>query len=202
MKTSVAFLLAIVLVAFSSLQATADIVVTASQEATGVRFLGSGTLNTDSLTLGGSDFFFQQGVNTAFPAINMGDILTSNGRGYEVTGPAAFGATNAFFSATTHFGNSFSLIKGDNGKLYTVVQNSYASGAALSSNIFIGGANMAGIGITAPFQNQTFTWNFTNGETFKLITQDGLGGPSVPEPGSMLVSMLLVGGFMSNIRRR
>ena len=61
---------------------------------------------------------------------------------------------------------------------------------------------MAGIGITAPFQNKTFTWNFTNGETFKLITQEALGGPGVPEPGSMLVSMLLVGGFMSNIRRR
>ena len=83
MRTSVGFLLAIGLVIFSSLQASAGIVVTATQEATGIRFLGSGALDTDSLVLGGSDFFFQQGVNTAFPAINMGNVLTNNGRGYE-----------------------------------------------------------------------------------------------------------------------
>ncbi len=202
MKTSVTFLLAIGVVIFSSVQTSADIVVTASQEATGVRFLGSGTLNTDSLTLGGDDFFFQQGINTANPSINMGNVLTSNGRGYEVQGPAEFGATNAFFNATFQTGDAFSLIRGNNGKLYTVVRNSYASGTALQSNMFIGGVNMAGLGITTPYQNQTFTWNFTNGETFKLVTGDGLGGPGVPEPGSMLVSMLLVGGFLSNIRRR
>lgn len=202
MRTSVGFLLAIGLVIFSSLQASAGIVVTATQEATGIRFLGSGALDTDSLVLGGSDFFFQQGVNTAFPAINMGNVLTNNGRGYEVTGPAEFGVLNTYFGATSHTGSNFSLIKGDDGKLYTVVPFNYASNSALSSSIFISGANMAGIGITAPYQNRTFTWSFSNGDTFKLVTQDGLNGPGVPEPGSMLVSMLLVGGFMSNIRRR
>ena len=202
MRTSVGFLVAIGVVVFSSLQASAGIVVTATQEATGIRFVGSGAIDTDSLTLGGNDFHFEQGVNAGYPAINMGNILTNNGHGYEVSGPTDFGVLNQFFGATNHIGNSFSLIKGDDGKLYTVVPFNYASNSALSSSIFLFGSNMSSIGITPPYQNTTFTWTFTNGETFKLVTQDGLGGPGVPEPGSMLVSMLLVGGFMSNIRRR
>lgn len=189
-------------------QVSADIVVNATQGSSGgqsfVRFEGSGSINTNALVLAGSDFSFNAGVQSAsnFPQLNMGTYSPANGKGYEVSGPNNFGTGSPFRFATTWTGpDVFALRKGadPNTKIYFVTANNYVSGSSLTSSIEFSNTTFLSLGMV---EDQSYVWNFSNGETFTLQTQGSLGGPGVPEPGSALVCAIFAGGFITRVRRR
>ena len=121
--------------------------------------------------------------------------------GTVVSGPNNFGTGSPFRSATTWTGPSaFSLRKGvGTTSIYFVTANNYVSGSTLTSSIEFSDTTFFDLGMEA---NQSYQWNFTNGEKFVLETRNSFGEPGVPEPASGLVCAIFAGGLLTRRRRR
>jgi len=183
------------IVAASSAQAT--FIESIEQSGTNVVVIGSGTINTASLTLQPSTGTIQFAglVPTNADLANGPTSLTFVSEYDGITGAPSFG-TGSLTKANNGLGDAVGLYGASN---FLALPTSYVSGSPLSDSSSYTSTTLATLGITVG----TYTWKWGSGPTAdSFILYAGTTVPTVPDSGSTMLLMGLGLASVGLLRRK
>jgi hypothetical protein len=163
----------------TSPRARGAVVITIGEQGPNVVLVGSGTLNTDALTLlvGG----YASAVLQPNIAQFIGGSTFSLVSAYEgVIGPASIGPSSVLYTADVSGGHLVGVIGGSSPAVLLVPED-YVSGSALASNATFTGHGLASLGLA----EGSYVWTWGSGPTADSLTLN-----VIPESSTALITFL------------